>query len=102
MLVFRLKRAPPGPTQVPCPVPLAALRTPPDHTRCIGTTYAGRRRRTDGGRERRTAASARADKDTRSPEAPRWIDQGNGCDTRKLVLIRDGSNVKVGQRCRIV
>ena len=32
MLVFRRKRAPPGPTQVPCPVPLAALRTPPDHT----------------------------------------------------------------------
>jgi hypothetical protein len=51
MLVFRRKRAPPGPTQVPCPVPLAALRTPPDHTRCTGTTYAGRRRRTDGGRD---------------------------------------------------
>src|SRR5215217_4161838 len=43
MLVFRRKRAPPGPTQVPCPVPLAALRTPPDHTSCIAT-YAGRRR----------------------------------------------------------
>jgi hypothetical protein len=51
MLVFRRKRAHPGPTQVPCPVPLAALRTPPDHTWCIGTTYAGRRRRTDGGRD---------------------------------------------------
>src|SRR5512132_2339378 len=51
MLVVRRKRAPPGPTQVPCPVPLAALRTPPDHTWCIGTTYAGRRRRTDGGRD---------------------------------------------------
>jgi hypothetical protein len=51
MLVFRRKRAPPGPTQAPCPVPLAALRTPPDHTWCIGTTYAGRRRRTDGGRD---------------------------------------------------
>jgi hypothetical protein len=38
MLVFRRKRVPPGPTQVPCPVPLAALRTPPDHTWCIGTT----------------------------------------------------------------
>ena len=34
MLVFRRKRAPPGPTHVPCPVPLAALRTPPDHTCC--------------------------------------------------------------------
>jgi hypothetical protein len=41
----------PGPTQVPCPVPLAALRTPPDHTWCIGTTYAGRRGRTDGRRD---------------------------------------------------
>jgi len=33
---------------------------------------------------------------------PHWIGQGNGCDTRKLVLIRDGSNVKVGPRCKIV
>src|SRR5512133_2856273 len=57
MLVFRHKRAPPGPTQVPCPVPLAALRTPPDNTWCIGTTYAGRRRRTDGGRDASLALS---------------------------------------------
>jgi hypothetical protein len=33
---------------------------------------------------------------------PHWIGQGNGCDTRKLVLIRDGSDVKVGTRCRII
>src|SRR5437899_3197668 len=33
---------------------------------------------------------------------PHWIEQGNGCDTRKLVLIRDGENVRVGSRCRIL
>jgi hypothetical protein len=52
MLVSRRKRAASSPTQVPYPVPLAALRTPPDHTWGIGTTYAGRRAGTDdGGRD---------------------------------------------------
>ena len=59
MLVFSRKRAPPGPTQVPCPVPLAALRTPPDHTWCRGTIYAGRRLRTDGGRDASLSQSPR-------------------------------------------
>jgi hypothetical protein len=31
-----------------------------------------------------------------------WISQGDGCDTRKRVLIRDGRNVKVGADCRII
>ena len=45
-------RAPPGPTQVLLPWTIGnAPREPPDHTRCIGTTYAGGRRRTDGGRD---------------------------------------------------
>jgi cation transporter-like permease len=33
---------------------------------------------------------------------PHWISRGGGCDTRKLVLIRDGRNVKVGSGCRII
>src|ERR671923_1997271 len=42
-------RAPPGPTQVLLPGTIGnAPREPPDHTRCIGTTYAGGRGPTDG------------------------------------------------------
>jgi hypothetical protein len=41
MLVFRRKRAPPGPTQVLLPWTIGnALREPPDQTWCIGMTYA--------------------------------------------------------------
>ncbi|HEX8745153.1 MAG TPA: HNH endonuclease family protein [Thermoleophilaceae bacterium] len=32
---------------------------------------------------------------------PHWISQGGGCDTRKVVLIRDGRDVKTGANCRI-
>src|SRR5919198_6206590 len=71
MLVFRRKRAPPGPTQLPCPVPLAALRTPPAHMRCIATTYAGRRRRTDGGRD--ASLSQSPDGRRLGGEAPRLL-----------------------------
>jgi hypothetical protein len=31
-----------------------------------------------------------------------WISQGNGCDTRNRVLIRDGTNVQVGSGCSIL
>lgn len=30
---------------------------------------------------------------------PHWIDQGNSCNTRERVLIRDGSGVSVGPDC---
>nr|WP_020663943.1 HNH endonuclease family protein [Amycolatopsis benzoatilytica] len=30
---------------------------------------------------------------------PHWIDQGNSCNTRELVLKRDGTNVQVGSDC---
>lgn len=30
---------------------------------------------------------------------PHWIDQGNNCDTRELVLKRDGTDVKTGSDC---
>ena len=30
---------------------------------------------------------------------PHWIDQGNSCNTREVVLKRDGTNVKVGSNC---
>jgi hypothetical protein len=33
---------------------------------------------------------------------PHWISQGEGCDTRERVLIRDGQNVRVGSGCRII
>src|SRR3954454_4167281 len=55
MLVFRPKRVPPGRTQVSCPVPLAALRTPPDHRWCIGTTYVRRQAAPNRRRTRRLA-----------------------------------------------
>ena len=32
---------------------------------------------------------------------PHWITQGNGCDTREVVLRRDGSAVTVGTHCKI-
>jgi hypothetical protein len=33
---------------------------------------------------------------------PHWLSQGDGCDTRKRVLIRDGRDVIVGSSCRII
>lgn len=33
---------------------------------------------------------------------PHWISQGDGCDTRKQVLIHDGQDVSVGPSCRII
>ena len=33
---------------------------------------------------------------------PHWIGQGDGCDTRDRVLIRDGQDVSVGSDCRIL
>lgn len=30
---------------------------------------------------------------------PHWIDQGNSCNTRELVLKRDGTNVQTGSDC---
>ncbi|WP_369370300.1 HNH endonuclease family protein [Promicromonospora sp. Populi] len=30
---------------------------------------------------------------------PHWISQGNNCDTREVVLQRDGTNVQVGSDC---
>ncbi|MFF0149259.1 uncharacterized protein DUF1524 [Amycolatopsis sulphurea] len=30
---------------------------------------------------------------------PHWIDQGNNCNTREVVLKRDGTNVQVGANC---
>jgi hypothetical protein len=30
---------------------------------------------------------------------PHWIDQGNSCNTREVVLKRDGTNVKTGSDC---
>jgi hypothetical protein len=30
---------------------------------------------------------------------PHWIDQGNSCDTREVVLKRDGTNVSTGSDC---
>ena len=33
---------------------------------------------------------------------PHWISQGDGCDTRDRVLIRDGRHVAVGPGCRII
>ncbi len=30
---------------------------------------------------------------------PHWISQGNNCDTREVVLKRDGTNVTVGSNC---
>ena len=30
---------------------------------------------------------------------PHWIQQGNGCDTREVVLKRDGTNVSTGSNC---
>ncbi|KAL2865059.1 HNH endonuclease family protein [Aspergillus lucknowensis] len=32
---------------------------------------------------------------------PHWISQGNSCDTRDVVLIRDGSDVETGSGCSI-
>ena len=32
---------------------------------------------------------------------PHWNQQGNGCDTREVVLKRDGKNVTVGTSCKI-
>lgn len=32
---------------------------------------------------------------------PHWISQGNGCDTRDVVLQRDGTGVTVGDHCKI-
>jgi hypothetical protein len=32
---------------------------------------------------------------------PHWISQGGGCDTREVVLIRDGRDVKTGANCGI-
>jgi hypothetical protein len=32
---------------------------------------------------------------------PHWISQGDGCNTREAVLIRDGRDVKTGPDCRI-
>src|SRR6476660_3015841 len=32
---------------------------------------------------------------------PHWSNQGNGCDTRDVVLKRDGANVTVGAECKI-
>jgi Protein of unknown function (DUF1524) len=31
-----------------------------------------------------------------------WVEQGNGCDTRELVLKRDGTGVAVDDRCKAV
>jgi hypothetical protein len=33
---------------------------------------------------------------------PHWTDQGNGCDTREVVLKRDGVNVTTDDRCKAV
>ncbi|MFC4079215.1 HNH endonuclease family protein [Amycolatopsis samaneae] len=33
---------------------------------------------------------------------PHWIDQGDGCNTREVVLKRDGADVKVDEDCRPV
>ncbi|KAL5357098.1 hypothetical protein BJX96DRAFT_4067 [Aspergillus floccosus] len=32
---------------------------------------------------------------------PHWDSQGNSCDTRDIVLIRDGTNVKQGSNCAV-
>jgi hypothetical protein len=32
---------------------------------------------------------------------PHWIDQGNGCDTREVVLKRDGRDVRTNQSCHV-
>ncbi len=32
---------------------------------------------------------------------PHWIEQGNGCDTRDVVLRRQGTAVQVGAKCKI-
>lgn len=32
---------------------------------------------------------------------PHWSSQGNGCDTRDLVLQRDGDDVSVGDNCKV-
>lgn len=32
---------------------------------------------------------------------PHWISQGGGCDTRDLVLERDGTNIEVGDDCDV-
>lgn len=49
------------PARLRCPAPSTGrLRTPPDHTSCIGTTYAGRRGRTDGGRDASLSQSPEA------------------------------------------
>lgn len=32
---------------------------------------------------------------------PHWISQADGCDTRDVVLKRDGTGVKVGAKCKI-
>ena len=32
---------------------------------------------------------------------PHWIQQGNGCDTRDVVLQRQGTGVRVGTKCKI-
>ncbi|TYK42833.1 HNH endonuclease [Actinomadura decatromicini] len=33
---------------------------------------------------------------------PHWIDQGNNCNTREVVLKRDGENVQVNSECQAV
>ncbi|WP_405149150.1 HNH endonuclease family protein [Sphaerisporangium sp. NBC_01403] len=33
---------------------------------------------------------------------PHWVEQGGNCDTREVVLDRDGENVREGRHCRVV
>ncbi|KAL2828016.1 hypothetical protein BDW59DRAFT_171139 [Aspergillus cavernicola] len=48
-----------------------------------------------------TVAAAGSGSDYDRDLFPHWISQGDSCDTRDLVLVRDGTNVETGSGCSI-
>ena len=50
--------------------------------------------------ERLTVAPLGSDDDYDRDEFPHWIEQGKECNTREVVLKRDGSNVTQNSECQ--
>ena len=62
-----------------------------------GTGTAQARQQLDG----LTVAAERPMTNYSRDRFPHWIAQGNGCDTREVVLKRDGSDVKTDATCKV-
>ncbi|EAU29946.1 hypothetical protein ATEG_09755 [Aspergillus terreus NIH2624] len=85
LLVLPLVGAIPAPAPMPMPTPPGIPSAATAQNQLAGLTVAAQ------------GSSDGYDRDL----FPHWDSQGNSCDTRDIVLIRDGTNVKQGSSCAV-